>query len=532
MAATDYVMILWQRKFVIASTTLIVMLVAFLGTLFTAPVYEATTKLQVSTAPRGSLDFIDYNLDYTDRLMNTYIHIAQSGPVLDQLVQNFHLPERPVVDVTIIANTELMRLSVAAANAHLASNLANALAKILVDQTELGTDRRSHLAQTELDAQLAQVEGALTLAQQAYDRLLNTTPRNADKIISISREIDLKKNMLAALTKQMEELRVRDIFQNNLLTIVDPALPPQRPLYPDPWVNLLLGLTLGLIGGVGLAFLFEHFDDRLRSSMQIAALTQTIILGEIPKVKRISSLLFFKESSLLSNALLRIYTNLQARQNSTQPKVLLVTSTQPAEGKSTIVTGLAHLLAQGGQRVIAIDCNLRAPQLHEYFKIANQHGLSNVLQQQVTLEQALCATIAPLLKLLPSGTSQDSALITFRYPLLATLVQQLKQQADIILLDAPAFGAAPEFGALAALADGVVLVVNARQVRPHELAATSRELQQLHTTVIGAIINCADTMDGYVPRAIMAGPPQLPVEPLTLPAQNRSLIQHAFSKKG
>lgn len=536
MSISGYLAILQQRKLTVIFTAMIVTFIAFLGAILSKPVYQATAKVQVSTAPRGSLDFIDYNLDYTDRLMNTYLHIAKSGPVLDQLRQQFQLAEAPTVDVAIIANTELMRLSVEAANPRLASNLANALAQILITQSTQSATQREQEAQTEVDVQLAQAEQALMLAQENYDRLLNATPRLAEKIIAATRDIDEKKTTYSSLVKQQEELRMRERFLRNQLAIVDPATAPRQPLYPNLWLSTVLGLVLGLVGGVGLAFLFEHFDDRLRSVSQIETIAQATILGELPKVPQPRPTLFFKDFGALTNPLLRLYTNLQIHTGAALPKVLLITSTLPNEGKSTVATGLAYLLQRSGQRVAIVDCNLRHPQLHDYFNIPNSIGLSNVLRNQAPLPQALCATIAPLLKVLPGGTHPEGDLITLHYARLATLVQQLKEQVDVVLLDGPALTLAPEGGALAALSEGTLLVVGTDQVRQDALADSIHTLRQLPTKVLGVVINRVDGRDASRPRLLLPVAPapselQTREEQPALAQPTAAMIQPAFSKK-
>jgi len=535
MPARAYLAVLRQRKFIVIITTAVVMLVAFGGALLIQPIYQASVKLQVATAPRGSLDFIDYNLDYTDRLMNTYTHIAKSGPVLEQLQQQFQLTETPTVDVAIIANTELMQLSVEAVNPRLASNLANALAQILIAQSAQAATQREQEAQIDIEAQLALAEKELALAQENYDRQLNTTPRMAEKVVAAVRVIDEKKTTYDSLAKQQEELQMRERFLRNQLSVVDPATAPSQPHYPNLWLSAVLGLALGLVGGVGLAFLFEHFDDRLRSVNQIEAIAQATILGELPKVPQPRPTLFFKDFGALTNPLLRLYTNLQVHTGATLPKVILITSTLPNEGKSTVVTGLAYLLQRSGQRVAIVDCNLRHPQLHAYFNIPNNTGLSNLLQNQATLPQALCATIAPLLKVLPSGTQPEGDLITLHYAKLATLVQQLKAQVDVVLLDGPALSIAPEGGALAALSEGTLLVVGTEQVRQGALADSIYTLRQLSTKVVGVIINRVDSRDASQTRLLLPAP-QHSKEPareeqLALSQPTTALIQPALSKK-
>lgn len=535
MSVRTFLAIIYQRKFIILGTLLTVVGVAYFGSLAIPPIYQANTKLQVATAPRGSLDFIDYNLDYTDRLMNTYIHKAQSGPVLGQLVQQFQLQAAPTIDVAIIPNTELIQLAVEAANPVLASDLANALAHILVAENEQTIGQREQQARTDLEVQVASVKSALAEAQQNYNQLLTAVPRAAEKIITVSRDIDQQQTLYGSLQQQLEELRLREIFQRNLLSIVDPATPPQQPLYPNLRLNLLLGLALGLIGGIGVAFLSEHLDDRLRSRAQVEDLTQTIILGELPRVRQLRPTLFFKEFGALSNAFLHLYTNLQARTDTSLPNVLLVTSTMPNEGKSTIVTGLAYLLAKGGNRVTVVDCNLRQPQLHEHFNLANSSGLSNLLQNQADLAQATCSTITPYLKVIPSGTSAEGDLLAFHYQGFAALLQQLKQQSDIILLDGPSFQVAPEIGTLLALSDGIILVINPQQVRQDALYTTSHTLHQLSANLIGAIINGVEATGAYAQRTIRPFPPPLlepPIlEPQPFPAPNPGFIQPALGKK-
>ncbi|MDB5060079.1 MAG: Capsular exopolysaccharide family [Chloroflexi bacterium] len=188
----DYLVILRRHRLVIMVTTAVAVLAAILVTLIMEPQYAASTTLRVMTAATGAPSYLSYDLNYSDRLMNTYSQIATSEPTVMELAQKLGVAKPPTVEATIIANTELMQFTVGAPKPELAARGANILATMLIAQM-----------------------------------------------------------------KQDERSRGIVGRQASAISVVAQAVAPQSPRTPRKAVNIGLGLLLGLVGGIGLALLFQ-----------------------------------------------------------------------------------------------------------------------------------------------------------------------------------------------------------------------------------------------------------------------------------
>ena len=223
---------MWRRSWLIVVVTTVTTAVAFAGTKIAKPIYEASVTLRVATATSGAVDWVNYNLEYSDRLMNTYEKLAATPAVLRELAQNFDLAKPPKVKVAILANTELMQVSVANQDPALAAGMANGLVAILIAKSaELNTGNRLGVD-----------------------------------------------------------------FNANNLDIVDPAVTPEKPIKPKTLLILPLGLFFGLIGGLGLALFFENLDTTVYTSEQIEALGGSVALGWIPAASKQSGPLWKEDS--------------------------------------------------------------------------------------------------------------------------------------------------------------------------------------------------------------------------------------------
>jgi capsular exopolysaccharide synthesis family protein len=487
----SYPAILWHRKWLIIGTTIATVIVVLLGTLLVTPMYEATAKLRVYTAARGSVDWVDYDIAYTERLMNTYTQLATSLPVRQELAQQLNLSRLPEISAQVIPDTELMQIRVAAADPVLVTAVANGLAQIMVARSQdyAGGGRT---AQDILSEQLTLAEEELAQAQAAYAEALAQAPTDSARISALSRSVDLKQEVYTALLQQYERTRVAEELRSNSLSIVEPATLPQEPSSPNRGLNLMLGALAGLVAGSGLALLFERLDTRVQSTDQIEEITALPTLGRIPYVRKAPAHVFLGNSLPAQEAYHRLQAKLEARTAGDALRSILVTSAEPGEGKSAIVANLAQALAHAGRRVVIVDANLRRPVMHQILDVSNKAGLSNVLAQEWTVKEAVQTTRVPGVWVLTSGTYHPNPVQLLKSPGMAGLLDELTHPFDVILLDAPSILAVADATLLAPQVDGVLLAVGRDQARRESIVAAIEQLAAVQARLLGVVVNWAE----------------------------------------
>ena len=175
--------VLWRRKWILVITTIVTAVVAGVGTHYITPTYTASAVLRVAVSASGTLNYQDYM--YTDRLMNTYVQIAKSEPIAEELTTRLLLARRPTIEAQVVPNTELIQITIQDTNAARAAKEANTLADILIAQgNQLYTGSGTKLTDV-LQGQLAQVQSDVDGTRQQLDKLLVATPAAPDNIESI-----------------------------------------------------------------------------------------------------------------------------------------------------------------------------------------------------------------------------------------------------------------------------------------------------------------------------------------------------------
>jgi len=487
----SYPAILWQRKWLILATTIATVLVVLVGMLLVTPQYEASARLRVYTAARGSVDWVDYDIAYTERLMNTYSQLATSQPVLQELAQQLNLSQMPNISAQVVSDTELMQINVEGTDPALVTAVANGLAQILVARSEdyAGGGRT---AQDILNEQLTQAEEELNQAQLAYVEALGSSPADSTRVAALSRAVDLKQEVYTALLQQYERTRVAEELRTNALSIVEPATLPQEPSKPNWMTNLILGGLVGLVAGAGLAFLFERLDTRVQSTDEIEEITALPTLGRIPYVRRGPAHVFLGDSIPAQEAYHRLQAKLEARVQADSLRSILITSPEPGEGKSAIVANLAQALANAGRRVVVVDANLRRPIMHQILDVSNKVGLSNVLSQEWTVKEAVQTTRMPGVWVLTGGTPHPNPAQLLNSPGMPGLFEELAAPFDVVLLDSPPVLAVADATLLAPLVDGVLLAVGRAQTRRESIEAAIEQLAGVQARLLGVVVNWAE----------------------------------------
>jgi len=275
-----------------------------------------------------------------------------------------------------------------------------------------------------------------------------------------------------------------------VITLVDPAIMPENPSGPGKEIYIIMGVALGLMGGLGLAFLFENLDTRLHSKQQIEAASDDLtILAQIPSVKRRKSATFLNGATPEGEAFRRLRTNILTLGKDSGLRTILVTSPEPRDGKSTTITNLAIALAHTGRNVVVVDGDLRRPTIHTSFDLSNQNGLSSVLTQKTKLADALQDSHIAGTTVLTSGPILPHPAELLGTSEMTTLLDELSQAFDFVLVDAPALLPVIDAAILAPTVDGVLLVISRGRTRQEDIRATCRQLTISKANIIGAVVN-------------------------------------------
>ncbi len=496
-----YLSIMWGNKWIIITTLVVTMIVVIAGTMVMTPVYTATATLRIATASSGSVTTLDYY--YADRLMNTYTRIATSNPVLNELANRLNLSSLPDVNVSPVSSTELLQVLIKSPDPVLAQNAANALADILVTQSQELYSGGEKSTTEILSEQLTAAESDLNQARVDYESVVAQTPNDTDAIDKASLVVDLKQKTYETLLDEYEAARVREALRENTITIVDPAVLPTKPSSPRVLINIALGGIVGFVGGIGLAFLYENLNPRIYSLDQIESIADHDVLGKIPfsKTNGLAGI-FNKTIPVKTHNFKGSFQNLQAKiaqQISGDHKIksFILTSAVPGEGKSTIVANLAIAMGSVRQSVVIVDSDLRLPVQHKIFGLSNKVGLSTLLTQQTRIIDVLQKSRYPNTWVLTSGPSVPNPMDLLGSPQIKSVIDLLTQKFDYVILDTPAMLPVGDALVLSSLVDAIILVVRQSYCKEDDFRETCKQLSDLDSKLMGVIVNDARKSRSY-----------------------------------
>jgi len=492
-----YFQVLRRRMWVIVITFIVTVVVALVGSMELPLSYTATVTMQILTATSGSTDYLQYDVRYADRLMNTYANIATSQPMLDELEKRIQFDESPTVQTTMITNSELLKITVETYDPNLARDAANELGIILIEDAQIRYGEANAETIDSLGQQLAQSKTERDEAREEYETKLNEDFPNAEQIQVLRDTVTVLEERYTALLAQYERIRALEELQAPSISIVESATTPDSSNQPPKLLIIGMAALVGAAGGLGLAFIIERFDTRLFTRMQIERLSKLAILGEIPALPQKQKTKLFTAYSVQEDAVRRLSIQLFPPQlfeeQPPQHKTLLVSSAIPGEGKSTITANLGLALARAGHKTLLIDGDPLRPQLHQIFNVPNDTGLVNVLAGEIESNQAIHSTEFDQLTVLPSGSWTPKLSSLLRPEMMTELLEQLKPGFDVVLVDSPAFLAVADAAILASVMDTVLLVCLPKQIRRTALKAVIDQLSRLNVTPVGIVLNRSQT---------------------------------------
>jgi capsular exopolysaccharide synthesis family protein len=269
------------------------------------------------------------------------------------------------------------------------------------------------------------------------------------------------------------------------------TVPPEGETYPPRWTWLAAGGVVGLLAGLVLALRPRGEKRRISSISDLAAAADTSVLGVIgqnPDLEGSRSLLSLPTAHPVTEAMRIIRTNLKFLPGGDDIQLIVVTSPRPAEGKSTTSCSLAVSLAQTGASVVLLEGDLRRPQLAKYLGVSNEYGVTAVLVGQQRIDDALQPTQVVGLDVLTSGPTPPNPTEILQTTVMADLMLDLRDRYDFVIVDAPPVLPVADAPLLAALADGVVLVVRHDSTGVDQVQAALRRLHAVDAEVLGAVL--------------------------------------------
>ena len=278
-----------------------------------------------------------------------------------------------------------------------------------------------------------------------------------------------------------------DLPKTMMVEIVDKAVPGVRPVRPNKPLNIALGIIIGLVVGVGLAFFIEYLDTSVKTIDDVERSLQCPVLGVIPQ--NVGLLMDEGAESPHAEAYRVLRTNLLFSRKDDKLNTIAVVSAGAGEGKSTTVFNLAAVFAQSGQRILMVDSDLRRPTLHKMLHVTNNLGLTNYLLKQNTLEEVIQTTSLPTLDFLPSGKLPSSSLGILSSAQMKDLISELKQRYDFVFFDSPPIMGVSDASILASEVDMTLQVIQYRRY-PQPMNIRAKQLiEKVGGNLVGIVLN-------------------------------------------
>jgi capsular exopolysaccharide synthesis family protein len=488
----EYLAILRYRKWTILLITMLVVGSALFFSYRQTPIYESETRVLVrsSTPPVGVAPTI-VNLE-TERAL------VDSAAVASLVQKQLDLPRSPEallesLEVSVETNTEILAIRYSDPDPLVAQQLARGFAQAYTTFRRRQAQEQFRSQERAIQEQIAGVEDEIADIQGEIDQTADPEEQN-----TLSAQRDSLLARLGVLQQDMENLRTLTASQGTGGEVVQPANLPTSPASPDFIRNGLLALAVGLALGIGLAFLRERLDERLRGREDLEAQIGAPVLATVPRARvrrrrrnRDYVVTMADPKGGPAEAYRTLRTNIQFLARTGTLGVIGIVSPAAGEGKTTTAANLAVSIAHTGKRVVVVSCDLRKPRLHRCFGIPNDPGVTSVMSG-TKLMDAIQKPGMESLRVLASGPTPPNPAELIGSEAMERMLEALRMSADFVILDTPPLLAVSDGVSLASRCDGVLMVADARTTARGALVHAREQLEQVGAKVVGSVLNNFD----------------------------------------
>ena len=493
--------ILRRRKYVVL-LTLVVGVAAAVGiVVLQTPQYTSTAQLLFLAQNSSTLSGASNSSGgLTAGQLATDIQIIQGSPVKSEAAKLLGRAA-PTVTVAEIGTTSVASISVTSPNAAFAAKAANAYAKAYINVTNRQYLSSQVAAESSLQKQLT----TLNYTIAALTNQLNGAKFGSSTASTITGQLTGLYSQQAALQQQLNAMQAATSQNSASGQIVQPATVSEKPSSPKKTTDILIGAAAGLLLGIGLALLRDNLDDRVRGKDQLEQLVPGIpVLGLIPVIgewrdpKNPYLVAQTHPKSPPTEAYRGLRTSIQFMSLENPTKVLQITSPSAGDGKTTTSANLAWIMAEAGQRVVLVGCDLRRPRIHEFFGLPNDIGFTSVLLGETELEDALLRVPNQShLQVLPTGPVPPNPSELLSSAKTHEVFKNLSALADIVVVDSAPVLPVTDAAVLSTHADAILLVVSAGMDRRRDIVRSVEMLNQINAPVVGTVLNRAPETDSY-----------------------------------
>lgn len=368
--------------------------------------------------------------------------------------------------------------------------------------------KRINEIQAHIDREISAIRGALQADYQAARRreqmLASKFAASKEEVLRLQdlgsrynillREADTNRSLYEGLLQRLKEVGVVTGVTMNNISVTDAAAVPNEKYKPKLGATILVGVLLGLLGGIGLGFLFEHLDDTLKFPEELERVGPLPVLGIIPKWSKVPGgevalAAMTDPRSVIAEAFRSMRTAILFSTPFGAPKVLQFTSPTQGEGKTTAALNLAITFTQMDRKVLLIDCDLRRPGLHRYLESDISRGLTHYLTGEAKPAEVAHCTNLPNLFVIPAGTLPPNPAELLGSRAMLDLLALAAEKFDHVILDGPPTVGLADALILANVAQGTVIVVESAVTRRNQLVGAIKRLNSAKATILGGVLN-------------------------------------------
>ncbi len=524
MELRDYINVVVARKWVIVGVTALVVVAALVFSLLQDPVYESRVMILADinrpgesasdslfslvvndpqtfiqtqaeiigtkTMARSVYDRLDYDYEELayEKEEGEDVFIPASVPSPEELMGS--------VKVERSQNTNVFEIAVTNGDPLLARDIAQAYADEYILDRQLASIKQISDARkevwnriTELETQISEI--AREVKQYTKENIPPELEAEAAQAVSL----------WATLYEKYMSLRIAEALEQRGLEVIEVAEAGMK-VSPRITRNLILALFLGLILGVGMAFLVDYLDDTLKTREDFERYYGTSIIGEIARATPAGEeerevIYFTKPDSTAAEGFRNLRTNVQFLNLDGGTRLLMVTSSSPEEGKTSAAVNLGAALSEMGRKVLVVEADLRRPVLDKFLVERREKGLTDMIMGTAALEDVVAATGNENLYVLMSGPKPPNPGELVSSQAMQDLLAGLRDEYDYVIVDAPPVLAVSDAIAMAPMMDGVLVVASHNIATRDGARHTVELLSKVETRILGVVINNVELAGRY-----------------------------------